>query len=144
VVEDLVQTTFLQIHRARASYRPELPLRSWIFTIAAAVRSDELRRRYRRLAQASGAELEHAISEEPATAASRWLEGIDRSVKAEDVRAALDRLPESLRVVVHLHCYQELTFEQIAEMLSTTPGAVRTRASRAYERLREELRAYLG
>ena len=46
-------------------------------------------------------------------------------------------------MVVHLHRYEELTFEQIAQVLGTTPGAVRVRASRAYERLREELRAYI-
>ena len=59
------------------------------------------------------------------------------------MRAAIKRLPESQRVVVHLHRYEELTFEQIAQVLGTTPGAVRVRASRAYERLREELRAYI-
>src|SRR5262245_44913303 len=47
VAEDLVQSTFLKLHRARASYRPELAARPWIFTIAAGVRRDELRRRYR-------------------------------------------------------------------------------------------------
>jgi DNA-directed RNA polymerase specialized sigma24 family protein len=47
-------------------------------------------------------------------------------------------------VVVHLHRYEELTFEQIAEVLGTTPGAVRVRASRAYERLRAQLRPFLS
>jgi len=60
------------------------------------------------------------------------------------VRAALDRLPESQRVVVHLHRYEGLTFEEIAAVLSTTPGAVRVRASRAYEKLRQELRAFIS
>jgi RNA polymerase sigma factor (sigma-70 family) len=64
--------------------------------------------------------------------------------RADAVRAAIQRLPESQRVVVHLHRYEELTFEQIAEALGTTPGAVRVRASRAYERLRGELRPHLG
>jgi RNA polymerase sigma-70 factor (ECF subfamily) len=59
------------------------------------------------------------------------------------VRAAIKRLPESQRVVVHLHRYEELTFEQIADVLGTTPGAVRVRASRAYERLREDLRPHI-
>jgi DNA-directed RNA polymerase specialized sigma24 family protein len=37
-----------------------------------------------------------------------------------------------------------MTFEQIAQIMGTTPGAVRVRASRAYERLRDELRPHLG
>ncbi|HUK63644.1 MAG TPA: sigma-70 family RNA polymerase sigma factor [Dongiaceae bacterium] len=141
VAEDLTQTTFLKLHRARTSYRPELPLKSWVFTIAAGVRRDELRRRYRLPQHVGEAELELAesrLASETAAAA----EG-DGGNKTEAVRAAIQRLPESQRVVVHLHRYEELTFEQIAEVLGTTPGAVRVRASRAYERLREELRAFL-
>jgi|SRR4051794_28501877 RNA polymerase sigma factor (sigma-70 family) len=141
VAEDLTQTTFLKLHRARTSYKPELPLKSWVFTIAAGVRRDELRRRYRLPPHVGEAELEQAESR---TVDPLSDQGLDAASKADAVRAAIRRLPESQRVVVHLHRYEELTFEQIAEVLGTTPGAVRVRASRAYERLREELRPYLS
>ena len=42
-----MQTTFLKLHRARDSYCADRPLKPWLFTIAASVRRDELRRRYR-------------------------------------------------------------------------------------------------
>ena len=142
VAEDLTQTTFLKLHRARASYRPDLPLKSWVFTIAAGVRRDELRRRYRLPPHVSEAELEQAearLSEEPASS-----QRIDEASRNDAVRNAMKHLPESQRVVVHLHRYEELTFEQIGVVLGTTSGSVRVRASRAYERLREELRAHIG
>src|SRR4029078_10259747 len=63
VAEDLTQTTFLKLHRARASYRPDLPLKSWVFTIAAGVRRDELRRRYRLPSHISEADLEQVEGE---------------------------------------------------------------------------------
>jgi RNA polymerase sigma-70 factor (ECF subfamily) len=141
VAEDLTQATFLKLHRARASYRVDLPLKPWVFTIAAGVRRDELRRRYRLPRQLDESELEHMES-----GLAGQLAGTAPGAEADrldEVRAAVSRLPESQRVVVHLHRYEELTFEQIAEVLSTTPGAVRVRASRAYERLREELRPLL-
>jgi RNA polymerase sigma-70 factor (ECF subfamily) len=141
VAEDLTQTTFLKLHRARTSYRPDLPLKFWIFTIAAGVRRDELRRRYRLPSHVGEAELEKVEMQaayDPHSSAE-----IDRGSKADAVRAAIKSLPESQRVVVHLHRYEELTFEQIAEVLGTTPGAVRVRASRAYERLRDLLRPFL-
>jgi RNA polymerase sigma-70 factor (ECF subfamily) len=47
VADDLLQATFLKLHRARTAYRRGDPLRPWVFTIAANVRLDELRRRYR-------------------------------------------------------------------------------------------------
>jgi RNA polymerase sigma factor (sigma-70 family) len=55
------------------------------------------------------------------------------------VRAALDRLPESQQTVVRLHRYERMTFGEIANLLGTTEGAVKQRAFRAYERLRELL-----
>src|SRR5215468_11309704 len=62
VADDLMQTTFLRLHRARASYRQDLPLKPWVFTIAASVRRDELRRRYRLPPHVGEAELEQAES----------------------------------------------------------------------------------
>ena len=141
VADDLMQTTFLKLHSARTTYRPELPLKPWLFTIAASVRRDELRRRYRLPPQVSDSEIEE--SESGAAVAPAEPQYGD-SPRADVVRAAIMRLPESQRVVLHLHCYEEMTFDQIAAALGTTPAAVRVRASRAYERLRVVLRVHLG
>jgi RNA polymerase sigma-70 factor (ECF subfamily) len=137
IAEDLTQNTFLKLHRARHAYRHNLPLKPWVFTIAASVRRDELRRRYRLPPHVEEGELEHA----EIAAGSPLTREPDSSVgsKGDEVRDAILRLPESQRVVLHLHTYEELTFQEIADILGTTPGAVRVRASRAYERLREEL-----
>jgi len=141
VADDLTQATFLKLHSARVSYRADRPLKPWVFTIAAGVRCDELRRRYRLPRHVGEADLEYAEATLLEEAQSE--EQTSDSSRTEAVRAAIKRLPESQRVVVHLHRYEELTFEQIAEVLGTTPGAVRVRASRAYERLREELRPHI-
>src|SRR6266849_5457029 len=45
--DDLLQVTFLNLHRARRKFRPLLSLRSWLFSIAAHALQDELRRRKR-------------------------------------------------------------------------------------------------
>jgi RNA polymerase sigma factor (sigma-70 family) len=146
VADDLMQTTFLKLHRARASYQPQLPLKPWVFTIAAGVRRDELRRRYRLPPHVGEAELENAEAEVAGDGAGAPLApGFDAGTsRADEVRAAVARLPESQRIVLHLHSYEELTFEQIALALGTSPGAVRVRASRGYERLRVALGARLA
>jgi RNA polymerase sigma factor (sigma-70 family) len=143
VADDLMQTTFLKIHRARASYQSSRPLRPWVFTIAARVRLDELRRRYA-LAEDADEERLAAAEEAQAVQAAAEPEDPGRSQRADAVRAALARLPESQRVVIHLHRYQDLTFGEIAKVLGTTEGAVKLRAFRAYERLRKELASLLG
>jgi RNA polymerase sigma-70 factor (ECF subfamily) len=142
LADDLTQTTFLKLHRARATYLPERPLKPWLFTIAAGVRRDELRRRYRLPPHVGELELEQAELQQLGERAPA--PETNAAGEIEAVRAAVDRLPESQRAVLHLHLHEELTFEEIAEVLGTSPGAVRVRASRAYERLRKSLRGFLS
>ena len=140
VADDLVQTTFLKVHAARGSYNPGLPVRPWLFGIAARVRIDELRRRYRAAERASDEELGDLTLPTDA-AADRWPEATE---EAERVRAAIDGLPEAQRIVVLLHRFEGLTFAEIAEALSVdgpklTEVAVRVRAFRAFATLRDSL-----
>jgi len=57
------------------------------------------------------------------------------------LHAAMQRLPESQRSVVELHWFQERPYREVAELLGTTEGAVRVRAHRAYNRLKDLLQA---
>jgi RNA polymerase sigma factor (sigma-70 family) len=67
----------------------------------------------------------------------------ERSRALDAARAALEALPEPQRVVVHLQLAEHLSFDQIAEVLNTTPDVVRQRAREAYGRLQLELKNYL-
>jgi RNA polymerase sigma factor (sigma-70 family) len=139
VCDELLQTTFFRVHRARQSYRPEQPLRPWIFTIAAHVRRDELRRR-RRLREDPGEEALAAAEEAGALERAPDVErAVDERDTVERLRVALAALPESQRVVIHLHRYEGMTFAQIAGVLGTSEVAVRGRAFRAYAQLRKQL-----
>jgi RNA polymerase sigma-70 factor (ECF subfamily) len=134
--DDLLQRTFLRVHGARRTFKTERPLRPWLFTIAARLRQDELRRR-RRLASADEELLagtdDH--TDPPMEADAQ---------RTSMVHAALDNLPESQRVVIHLHRYEQMTFAEIASVLGTTEGAVKLRAFRAYQRLRVLLAPLAG
>jgi RNA polymerase sigma-70 factor, ECF subfamily len=136
VADDLLQVTFMKVHRARAQYRPDLKLGPWLFTVASRVRVDELRRRLRLPEDAD----EEAIAQ--AESQPQPDPPLDPDVK-EAVRAALDALPESQRTVIHLHRYEGMTFAEIAAVLCSTPGAVKLRAFRGYETLRQRLKELL-
>ena len=125
VADDLLQVTFMKLHRARARYRPDLKLAPWVFAVAARVRIDELRRRLR-LPEDAG---EEAIAR--------------ADEQAPRDPPALNDLQESQRTVIHLHRYEGMTFAEIASALGTTEGAVKLRAFRGYERLREQLKGVL-
>ena len=136
VADDLLQVTFMKVHRAREQFRPGLRLAPWLFAVAARVRLDELRRRLRLP--------EDADEEAIANAEDPGMDDppLDRDVR-DAVRAALDALPESQRTVIHLHRYEGMTFPEIAGALGTSAGAVKLRAFRGYETLRQRLKGLL-
>jgi RNA polymerase sigma-70 factor (ECF subfamily) len=142
VADDLTQNTFLRLHRARADYRPDQRVRPWLFTIAARVRLDE----YRRLRRLSEDVSEEALAraDEAQPPGDLPEDEAEAHERARSVRAALEALPDSQRVIVHLHRYEGLTFAEIAQALGTTEGAVKLRAVRAYERLRKQLAGLAG
>jgi len=137
--DDLLQATFLKIHTSRDRYRSEFPLRVWVFTIAARARLDELRRRYRLPAEAGEDQLEKAANASSLECGPQGNAGEGREL-AGRVREAVDQLPDTQRVVVHLNRFEGMTFSEIAQVLGTTEGAVKLRAFRAYETLRNLLR----
>ena len=140
VADDLLQTTFLKLHAARATWKRELAVRPWLFSIAARVRIDELRRRYR--TEEKGDDDLDARVFPVEGGADAWPE---QNEAAERVRRAIDALPEGQRIVVLLHRFEGLTFAEIADTIAESEGrkltevAIRVRAFRAYDALRRSL-----
>jgi RNA polymerase sigma-70 factor (ECF subfamily) len=136
VADDLLQVTFMKVHRARAQFRPGLRLAPWLFAVAARVRVDELRRRLRLPEDADEDVIARADEQAPRD------EPLATDVR-DAVRSALEALPESQRAVIHLHRYEGMTFSEIGGLLGTTAGAVKLRAFRGYETLRQRLKGLL-
>ena len=129
LADDLLQTTFLKLHRARQSWRRGERLRPWIFTIAARVRTDWLRRNGHEMEVDDVTLDDREAPGDPATA-------VVTRERSERVRAALESLPGPQRVVVQLHRFEDLSFAEIGKVLGISEGAARIRAFRAYDRLR--------
>lgn len=129
LVEDLLQVTFLSLVRARGRFRRGARFRPWLYAIATNAARDALRRHHEQLTPEG---------ELPAVAAQS-ADPEDTGLQ-EAVRSALAQLPESHRLVVVMHRFEEMPFAEIAEVLDASEGAVRARAHRGYERLRELLR----
>lgn len=126
---DLVQQTFLQLHRARSDFAPGSALRPWLYTIALNLRRQQLRR--------AGRKPESALPDEGAIVDGGA--GPDAPLAGRQLRAALDQLPEAQREVIVLHWFEGLSFREIAEVVGGTQTAVKVRAHRGYTRLRELL-----
>jgi len=123
---DLAQLTFLELHRARQTYRPPRPVRPWVFGIAVNVR-----RRHRREA-ASRARREADAPDampDPVSPAPDVVGGVA-------VRRALEQLPASRRRAWILHHVHGFSFEEIGRQLGIGAGAAKLRSSRAMRGLR--------
>lgn len=129
--EDLVQETFLHLHRSRATYRPPRPVRPWAFGIARYVFLMERRARGRRM-RVIGEDLE--LPEELAIPARAF--GL---ADLEAVRGALGKLPEDQRELLLLHHVWGFSFAEIGQTLGIRATAAKVRSHRAITRLRKLL-----
>ena len=125
--QELVQQTFLQMHRARNDFDPTRKLRPWLMTIAYNLKRELFRRRKRK----PEAPLDYEPEEtEPAR------DPLERADDRAMVRAALATLSAGQREVIELHWFEELPFAEVAQIMGVTVSAVKVRAHRGYKAMR--------
>jgi RNA polymerase sigma-70 factor (ECF subfamily) len=126
--EDLLQECWLRIHRARHTYRAELPVLPWILAIARHTRVDGFRRHRRIRSREVAIE---DFTENPTD------KPFQRSPAASsDLHRLLTHLPESQREVLLMLKVAGMSLEEVARATSSTVGSVKQKAHRAYEKLR--------
>ena len=135
-VEDLVQQTLLQMHRARGTFIPGSAVLPWAFAIARRLLIDELRRDKRNVLVSAGAIVEESAPE-AGDASPHGL--VEAQQLAHRLQQELFRLPESQRVAFELMRLDGFSHLEAAESLGVTVNAVKLRAHRAYLALRAVL-----
>jgi RNA polymerase sigma-70 factor, ECF subfamily len=129
-VDDVLQEIWLRLHRARHTYRVGVSAEAWLYAIARHTRLDARRRRLRFQMR------EVQVEALPETAA--------RSPIAKSTSPVSDlvaELPASQREVLMMLKGAGMTLEEVARATSSTVGAVKQKAHRAYQRLRASLDA---
>lgn len=128
-VADLVQNTFLQIHRARASYLPGHPVRPWVYAIARHMVL--MARRTRRRSTGKETSIDDEVLELPAPATAQS-DPVDQLTLA----SALRTLPDPGREALWLHHVEGLSFREVAAVQGIRETAAKVRAHRALVVLR--------
>jgi RNA polymerase sigma-70 factor (ECF subfamily) len=149
---DLAQETFVRIFRAADRYRTNYAFSTYIYRIATNLAISELRKRKRRRMVSLTAFFQPR-EETGAAAEARELNPADTRplqdaelVDAERrgaVARAISTLPEKYRAPLILRDIEGRSYEEIAGILRTNVGTVKSRISRARAFLRDKLRAYL-
>mgnify|MGYP003978871527 CR=1 FL=1 len=148
MAEDLVQETFLRVFNNRHRYQATSNFSTWIYTIALNLARSELRKRKRRQFFSINSSTSKNNDE-------RTNEGIDlpdhsfspeedlaHSEMGRSIQKAIDQLPVKYRTVIVLRDIQELSYEQISDILECPTGTVKSRVNRARLRLQEMLRQW--
>jgi RNA polymerase sigma-70 factor, ECF subfamily len=130
--DDLLQETWLRIHRVRQTYRTGEPVLPWFYAIARHVRVDHYRSARRNAA------LEQSFAELAGTASAPAGEAANAT---DELEALLAPLSASQRDVIELLKIAGLSLEEVARATSSSVGAVKQKVHRAYERLRREIGA---
>jgi RNA polymerase sigma-70 factor, ECF subfamily len=126
VSEDLVQEVFFRILKYRHSYRVDTPFRAWMYQIARNARLDYLRKRR--------PEITWEPEMEPA------VEHTDTAQQGQEavlLHRALMRISEDKREVLVLSRFQDMKYEEIAQLLGCEVNTVKTRVHRALQDLRQ-------
>lgn len=140
--QEIAQETFLRVFIHRERYRPSGKFSTWLYTIAMNLAKNEIRRRVRSRAVVSLEKLIEATGDGGSFVADPG-PGPDRSFRRREIQAkvtgAIDRLPRKFREVLVLRDMQQLSYEEIGEVLHIPGGTVRSRINRARLALKELL-----
>jgi len=131
--DDLLQDTWMRVHKARHTYRPGEPVLPWIFAIARYTGLDN----YRKSRRVEAHETQVDIMPEAATPKPSILPEVP------DIDAILASLPESQRDVIVMLKVSGMSIQEVARATSSSVGSVKQKAHRAYCKLRDVL-AYEG
>lgn len=136
LAEDVVQNALLNLHRARATWRPERAFTPWLRAVVRNAIVDALRETGRRREREGLVEALDALPQARVEAAAP--EGDGRL--SPRLRAALEQLPSGQRQAVELIHVEGLTVSAAAARVGITAGALKVRAHRGYKALRTALR----
>ncbi|HEY6112237.1 MAG TPA: sigma-70 family RNA polymerase sigma factor [Chthoniobacterales bacterium] len=143
-VEDIAQQVFIRVWKSAARYRPRAKFTTWLLKITRNLVFNELRRTKRRAQmplQSDPQGEEIALPDEITVAPDASLLELELARAIED---AITQLPETQRMALILRRYEELSYEDIAEVLDLSVPAVKSLLFRARTELRGRLEKYLN
>ena len=149
---DTTQEVFLKVFRGMKHFHGQSSLKTWIYRIAVHEASNRRRWWFRHKAretsmeplentsaQGSGLTMQEALVDE---AESPFESAAHEEVRAR-VEEELRKIPEPYRSTVILRDLEEMSYEEIAEVLDVSLGTVKSRLTRGREALRKRLTEYI-
>ena len=136
--EDVVQDTMLRLYEKKHYYKEIAKFSTWIYTIARNLANTELRKRKRRKTTYLSQLSKERQFEIPAIQ-----DDVDQSLHNEfindRIQSAINNLSEHFKIVIILRDIQELSYEEISNIVEVPLGTIKSRINRARIQLQAEL-----
>jgi RNA polymerase sigma-70 factor (ECF subfamily) len=129
--DDLLQETWLRIHRVRHTYRPGEPVLPWFYAIARRVRIDHYRKASRTSAR------ERPLGE----LSQLQVAQLPEESNPVDLETLLAPLSDSQRDIIRMLKVTGMSLEDVARATSCSVGSVKQKVHRAYSKLRDTMNA---
>lgn len=145
--EDLAQNVFVQVFKSARRYEASAKFSTWLFTIARNLCLNEIRRRGRHpaesLDQTQADSDEHPLHQVEDKAVASPPQQLLHGELEEKIAEALAELPENQRTALWLCRQEELSYEEIAQVLGCSLSATKSLIHRGRETLKLKLKPYL-
>jgi len=144
--EDLMQATLLKVYRSRARFKGSGKFSTWVYTIAANVARDYLRKtkKYRFVSLEAPVGQSSTVIDFFEAEGESASESVQKKEMAKLVRLAIARLPREQRLAILLSHYEDMCYDEIARILGCSKGTVKSRVFRAKMKMKEFLADYLA
>ena len=145
--EDLAQNVFLQVYKSAKRYESRAKFSTWLFTIARNLCLNEIRRRSRHPAESiEETHVEHEDQPRQQYEDKSHIAAPEKLLHgelAQKIEEALADLPENQRTAILLCRQDDVSYEEIAEILDCSLSATKSLIFRGREALKEKLKPYL-
>lgn len=143
--EDLVQETFLRVHKSKASYERIAKFSTWMYTIALNLAKSLYKKKQRMLKTSIHKDPDDSESRELLIKDSHILpdEILHQKLSMDKLQKALEALPVEFREVVVLRDINELTYEEISKATGIPMGTVKSRINRGRSQIQHMIEKYV-
>ncbi len=146
VAEELAQEVFLRVYRSRQTYRAEAKFSTWLYRIATNLGVNHARdTKHERTAQnvyLDQPDPETGTTPDVADSTLSVEQDLVREERMKAIRQHVMALPERQRSAVLMHKYQDMDYKEIGAILKLSESATKSLLFRAYQTLRENLKAF--
>lgn len=142
--EDLAQQVFLRLWKSAPRYTPSAKFTTYMFTITRNLVFNETRKRQRRKTHSLDEQEDDWHQQLADTDGASPDDQLDQAELRRAVDEAIAALPEKQRLAVVLRRYEQMPYEEIAEVLELSVSAVKSQLFRARTALRESLQRFLN